>query len=108
MSNTSSRETTAPDIAILVNPKIKSEAPKAIGLGKDTNRPAPKEVLVKDIIKPEEFTGLVIGEVGYDFKLEKSVEPHPLDVNQVVEVIKSVDPDFSLPIYFKGELVWPK
>lgn len=108
MSNTSPRKATSPDIAILVNPKIEVRAAQGTNTDKDKNRPIPKEVLVRDIIIPKEFIGLVIGEVGYSFELEKYVKPNPLDINKVIEIIKSIDPLFSLPIYFKGKLVWPK
>lgn len=108
MSNTSSRKATAPDIAVLVNPRIEAGEANGANTKKDINRPIPKEVLVKDMIRPEEFIGLVIGEVGYDFELEKYVKPIPLGVDKVIEVIKSINPIFSLPVYFKGKLVWPK
>lgn len=108
MSNTSPRKATSPDIAILINPKIEVKIAQGINTDKDKNRPISKEVLVKDMVKPEDFMGLVIGEVGYSFELEKYVKPTPLDVNKLIDVIKSIDPLFSLPIYFKGKLVWPK
>jgi hypothetical protein len=106
MANTSPSEATAPTIAILIDSK-KVKTIKATHDNQDKNQPVPEEVLVKDKIPPEKFIGIVIGEVGYSFKLEKFVKPRPLNRNKVIEIIKSSQKN-SLPVYFKGEKIWPK
>lgn len=106
-SNTSPRKVTAPNVAVLVNQNMKVVA-NIKSSTKDKNRPSPKEVLAKNQIEPEYFTGLVIGGVGWDFELERSVIPKPLSLSKVTNIMKSLNPKYSLPVYFRGRLVWPK
>jgi len=102
VSNESSREATAPHIAILIDPNrveiVRAEFEKS-----DTNRPVPGEVLVRDMIAPDKFLGVVIGEVGYSFRLEKKIKPRPLNYKKITDVIESVKFPYDLPIYFKGK-----
>lgn len=104
MANKSPREATAPRIAILVDPKkvriIKPEFQK-----NDTNRPSPDEILVKGKIIPKKFVGLVVGEIGYSYRLEKYVKPRPLSLKRVIGIVQEANLGFDLPVYFKGKKV---
>lgn len=100
---------TAPRVALLVDPKaIKAVKPKDIGAKDILNRPLRKEVLVKDSIPPTVFRGIVIGDVGWSFRLEKKVKSRPLSLNHVLKKINKVFSFGSLPIYFKDHRIWPQ
>lgn len=105
MAGQSSRKATAPHIAILVDPNIQTTKAKGLNQTKDTNRPVPKEALVKDRIPPESFIGIVMGEVGYSFRLEKPTKPRPVSLKKIVDIVKRSN--LNLPVYFKGKQAWP-
>jgi len=105
MSGQSSRMATAPGVAILIDPSIETITAEGKFKKEDTNRPVPRELLVKGKIPPEKIIGIVIGEVGYSFRLEKAVKPRPISRNKVIEIIKEAG--ISLPVYFKGKQIWP-
>ena len=106
MANESPREATAPHIAILIDPK-KILKTRAVFIKADTNRPVPNEILVRDRVLPQKIIGIVIGEVGYSFKLEKPVKPKPLSLNRILTEITKANLNLALPIYFKGHQLWP-
>ncbi len=106
MANESSRKVTAPRVAILIDPK-KVKTVKPSFNEDDKNRPVPNEVLVKEIILPKCFTGIVIGEVGYSFRLEKAVKPRPLSLNSILKEISHSKTKLNLPVYFRGKQIWP-
>ena len=92
-------------IGILVEPNIKITKPASHLQRRHAERPVPKEVLVKNKIPKEKFVGIVIGEVGYSYKLEKKVKPKPLKPQAVIKVVQ--DSGHIMPVYFQGEKIWP-
>ncbi len=106
VSNKTARQVAAPEIAILIDPSDILTIKAAFRNG-DTNRPVESEVLVKAKILPEKFVGLVIGEVGYSYELEKPVKPHPLILEDIFKVVESKNITLTLPIYFKGKQLYP-
>lgn len=105
MSGQSPRETVARYISVLASSRINSLISKADHLKSDTNRPISKEVLVKGKISPDYFIGIVIGEVGYSFKQEKSIKPMPVSPEKVIKIVQ--ESGLTLPVYFKGAKIWP-
>lgn len=105
MSGQTSREATAPGVAVLIDPGIEVTPAEGKFKNEDTNRPVPREVLAKGKIPPEKIIGVVIGEVGYSFRLEKAVKPRPESQKKVIEIIKKSG--LNLPVYFKGKQIWP-
>ena len=104
----------APEIGILVNPSNQVVDPRKNPpegtKPEDFKNVHHNEVLVARRIAPREFRGIVIGEYqgmdmsegGYTFS---SIAP--LNLQHVVSLIKRLDPTRALPVYFRGELVWP-
>ncbi len=104
MANTSSRKVTAPHVALLIDPSMKTTSTNY--KEEDTNRPSPNELLVKDMIAPESFLGVTIGEVGWSFRLEKPIKPKHASFKKVIELVK--ESKTGLSIYFKGKQIWPQ
>jgi len=92
-------------VGILVEPNIKVTKPASHFQRRRTERPVPKEVLVKNKIPREKFVGIVIGGVGYSYKLEKKVKPKPLNPQTVIKVVQ--DSGHIIPVYFQEEKIWP-
>lgn len=102
--NTSVREVTSPHVALLVNTStLILKKPKYTK--EDSNRTVLNELLIKDRILPINFLGIVIGEVGYSFKLEKAVKPKHISFKKVIKIAE--ESKTNLPIYFKGKQIWP-
>lgn len=106
MSNMDPRKTTAPCVSILVDANIKTISPRGLRQKDDIAHPHRKEKLVQDMILPSMFIGIVIGEVGYSFRLQKKVKPRPVSRKKIIEMVKNSG--LEIPIYFKGEQIWPK
>lgn len=96
-------EHVTPLVAILVKPLVKPVSVFSVPSREEDYWPPKGEVLVKNRIAPREFIGLVICES----KNEDTNYQDPIEKSIVVEQIEKVDPKFALPVYFKGNLVWP-
>lgn len=104
MSNQNPRKSIAGYVSILVSDDIKTIEP--VRAENDITRPNPSELLVSNSIPIEKFIGILIGEVGYSFKLQKSIKPHPVNSEKVIKIVTSSG--LNLPIYFRGEQIWPE